>query len=115
MTLFADPSFFVLLAAALVPAAALGLTGHSLRRYGLAVSLGFLACAFAGNPAQLAGLVAFLVLARAAVLWLAASPGSNARYGLAVAASLAPLAVYKLTASAGVGLWGFVGISYVTF
>ena len=84
MTLFADPSFFVLLAAALVPAAALGLTGHSLRRYGLAVSLGFLACAFAGNPAQLAGLVAFLVLARAAVLWLAASPGSNARYGLAV-------------------------------
>ena len=115
MTLFADPSFFVLLAAALVPAAALGLTGHSLRRYGLAVSLGFLACAFAGNPAQLAGLVAFLVLARAAVLWLAASPGSNARYGLAVAASLAPLAVYKLTVTAGAGLWGFVGISYVTF
>ena len=115
MTLFADPSFFVLLAAALVPAAALGLTGHGLRRYGLAVSLGFLACAFAGNPAQLAGLVAFLVLARAAVLWLAASPGSNARYGLAVAASLAPLAVYKLTVTAGAGLWGFVGISYVTF
>lgn len=115
MTLFADPSFFVLLTAALVPAAALGLTGHSLRRYGLAVSLGFLACAFAGNPAQLAGLVAFLVLARAAVLWLAASPGSKARYGLAVAASLAPLAVYKLTATAGAGLWGFVGISYVTF
>ena len=115
MTLFADPSFFVLLAVVLVPAAALGLTGHSLRRYGLAVSLGFLACVFAGNPAQIAGLVAFLVLARAAVLWLAASPGSKARYGLAVAASLAPLAVYKLASAAGADLWGFVGISYVTF
>ena len=115
MTLFADPSFFVLLAVVLVPAAALGLTGHSLRRYGLAVSLGFLACVFAGNPAQIAGLVAFLVLARAAVLWLAASPGSKVRYGLAVAASLAPLAVYKLASAAGADLWGFVGISYVTF
>ena len=38
MTLFADPSFFVLLAVAVVPAAALGLTGHTLRHYGLAVS-----------------------------------------------------------------------------
>lgn len=25
------------------------------------------------------------------------------------------LRIYKLTATAGAGLWGFVGISYVTF
>ena len=115
MTLFADPSFFVLLAVAVVPAAALGLTGHTLRHYGLAVSVAFLACVFFKTPAQLAGLAAFLVLARVAVLVLARDPRSTARYAAAVVATLAPLVTYKVTAAVDLGLWGFVGISYVTF
>ena len=115
MTLFADPSFFALLVAAVVPAAALGLTGHTLRHYGLAASVAFLACMFFKTPAQLSGLLAFLVLSRASVLVLARNPGSARRYGLAVAATLAPLVLYKVTAAFDLGLWGFVGISYVTF
>ena len=115
MTLFADSSFFALLVAAVVPAAALGLTGHTLRHYGLAASVAFLACVFFKTPAQLVGLLAFLVLARISALALVRNPGSARRYGLAVAATLAPLVLYKVTAAFDLGLLGFVGISYVTF
>ncbi|MDO4849685.1 MAG: D-alanyl-lipoteichoic acid biosynthesis protein DltB, partial [Coriobacteriia bacterium] len=115
MTLFQDPSFFMLLAPAVAVAAAIGFAGHTLRHYGLAVSLGFLACVFFKAPAQLAALLAFLAISRAALLWLARSPGSGRRFAAALAATLAPLLVYKVSAVFDASLWGFVGISYVTF
>ena len=115
MTLFADPSFFVLLAAAVVLAAAIGLSGHTLRHYGLAVSVGFLACVFFKTPAQLAALLGFVAVARASVLFLARNPKDRRRYLVSVAATLAPLVVYKLSAVFGQSLWGFIGVSYVTF
>lgn len=115
MTLFADPSFFVLLAAAVAAAAAIGLSGHTLRHYGLAVSGGFLACVFFKTPAQLAALLGFLAVARASVLFLARNPRDRRRYLVSVAATLAPLVVYKVSAVFGQSLWGFVGVSYVTF
>ena len=115
MTLFADPSFFVLLAVAVAGAAAIGLSGHTLRHYGLAVSAGFLACVFFKTPAQLAALLAFVAVARAAVLFLARDPKDKRRYLVAVASTLAPLVVYKVSAVFDQSIWGFVGISYVTF
>ena len=115
MTLFADPSFFVLLAAGIVPAAVLGLTGHNLRHWGLVLSVGFLACVFFQTPVQLAALLAFLAVSRAAVLLLARDSKGRACYPLAVAATLAPLVIYKVSAVFDQSLWGFVGISYVTF
>lgn len=115
MTLFADPSFFVLLAAAVAAAAAIGLSGHTLRHYGLAVSVGFLACVFFKTPAQLAALLGFLAVARASVLFLARNPRDRRRYLVSVSATLAPLVVYKLSAVFDQSLWGFVGVSYVTF
>ena len=115
MTLFADPSFFVLLAAAVAAAAAIGLSGHTLRHYGLAVSVGFLACVFFKTPAQFAALLCFVAVARAAVLFLARNPKGRRRYLLSVAATLAPLVVYKVSSVFDQGLWGFVGVSYVTF
>ena len=115
MTLFADPSFFVLLAAAVVLAAAIGLSGHTLRHYGLAVSVGFLACVFFKTPAQLAALLGFVAVARASVLFLARNPKDRRRYLVSVAATLVPLVVYKVSAVFGQSLWGFVGVSYVTF
>ena len=115
MTLFADPSFFVLLAVAVAGAAAIGLSGHTLRHYGLAVSVGFLACVFFKTPAQLAALLAFVAVARAAVLFLARDPKDKRRYLIAVASTLAPLVVYKVSAVFDQSIWGFVGISYVTF
>ena len=98
MTLFADPSFFVLLAAAVAVAAPIGLSGHTLRHYGLAVSGGFLACVFFKTPAQLAALLCFVAVARAAVLFLARDPKDCRRYLVSVAATLAPLVVYKVSA-----------------
>lgn len=115
MTLFADPSFFVLLAAVVAVAAVIGLSGHTLRHYGLAVSVGFLACVFFKTPAQLAALLGFLAVARASVLFLARSPRDRRRYLVSVSATLAPLVVYKLSAVFDQSLWGFVGVSYVTF
>lgn len=115
MTLFADPSFFVLLAAVVAVAAVIGLSGHTLRHYGLAVSVGFLACVFFKTPAQLAALLGFLAVARASVLFLARSPRDRRRHLVSVSATLAPLVVYKVSAVFGQSLWGFVGVSYVTF
>lgn len=115
MTLFADPSFFVLLAAAVAAAAAIGLSGHTLRHYGLAVSVGFLACVFFKTPVQLAALLCFVAVARASVLFLARNPKDRRRYLVSVASTLAPLVVYKVSAVFDQSLWGFVGISYVTF
>ncbi len=115
MTLFADPSFFVLLAVAIAVAAVIGLTGHTLRHYGLGVSIVFLTCVFFKTPVQVAALLGFLVVARAAVLFLARNPRDKGRYLLAVAATLVPLVVYKVSAVFDQSLWGFVGISYVTF
>ena len=115
MTLFADPSFFVLLAAAVAPAAAIGLSSHTLRHYGLAVSVGFLTCVFFKTPVQLAALLGFLAVARASVLFLARNPKDRRRYLVSVAATLAPLVVYKVSAVFDQSLWGFVGVSYVTF
>ena len=115
MKLFADPSFFVLLAAAVAAAAAIGLSGHTLRHYGLAVSVGFLACVFLKTPAQLAALLGFLAVARASVLFLARNPKDRRRYLVSVASTLAPLVVYKVSAVVDQSLWGFVGVSYVTF
>ena len=115
MTLFADPSFFVLLAAATAVAAVIGLSGHTLRHYGLAVSVGFLVCVFFKTPAQLAALLGFLAVARASVLFLARNPKDRRRYLVSVAATLAPLVVYKVSAVFDQSLWGFVGVSYVTF
>ena len=115
MTLFSDPSFFVLLACAVAGAAALGLTGHNLRHYGLAVTVTFLACAFFKTPEQLAALVAFLAISRAALIWLAQGRESGRRYAVCLAATLAPLVIYKLSNVFGKDIWGFVGISYITF
>ena len=64
MTLFADPSFFILLAFAIVSAACLGLTQHNLRLYGLILSVVFLCCVLAGNPLEAIALLLFLVVER---------------------------------------------------
>lgn len=115
MTLFADPSFFVLLVPTVGVAAAIGLSGHTLRHYGLAASVAFLAGVFFKTPGQLAALLAFLALSRIAVMQLARAPKSRTRYAAAVLATLAPLVTYKVTSIVDLGLWGFVGISYITF
>ena len=113
MEFFADPAFFVLLAAAVAVAAALGLTGHSLQRWGLVTSVVFLACLL-GSGTQAVALVSFLVVARVCVVVLAGRPDNQGVFYASAGLTMLPLVVYKLTAGS-VSLWGFAGISYVTF
>ena len=126
MQFYVDPSFFMLLVVALVPAVVLGALGRRIRTYGLLVSLAFLVGLFWGDWLGLGlalgyMLVTFattrLVLARTVSDGQGAvtSPAPLALRLLALAACLVPLVTYKLTVSFGQGLLGFVGISYITF
>ena len=113
MEFFADPAFFVLLAVVVAVAAVLGLTGHSLQRWGLVTSVVFLACLLGSGP-QTVALITFLCVARVCVVVLAGNPGDQRLFYASAGLTMLPLVVYKLTASS-VSLWGFAGISYVTF
>ena len=59
MGFYTSPSFFAMLAVAVVPAAVLGLLGRSIRGYGMLASVVFLAFLFAGSPAELAAFALF--------------------------------------------------------
>ena len=53
MSFYGDLRFFLVLAAALVPAAVLGLRERSLKGYSFALSLLFIWLVYGGQPAQL--------------------------------------------------------------
>ena len=121
MGFYTEPAFFILAAVAALPAIVLGCLGKSQRVYGLVVSIGFLCLLFWGGSAQEAAFfVAFIALScilQAVVLRLfrAEHPHAIALYRLALALNIAPLFLYKLVAAFGGNLFGFIGISYLTF
>ena len=119
MSFYASASFFLALVVLGVPASVLGLAEKSLRRYGMVASCIMLALLFSQSPAQLVAFVAFLVVALVALRLTLASWRSGkknlALYRACLAATLAPLVIYKVSFAAGEGLWGFIGLSYVTF
>lgn len=115
MTLFSDPSFFILLSGIIAGAAALGLTGHSLKRYGLVTSLLMLGLAFFPTPVQGLAAALHVAIALVALRVLLRDPKGKARFRLCLAAVLAPLVIYKVGAVFGQNLLGFLGISYLTF
>lgn len=119
MVFFASASFFILLAALVVPAAVLGLLERPLRGYGFAASCTMLAFLFASDRAAACSFLLFVVLSCAGVFWTLSSwkrgTCSMAVYGASLALTCAPLVVYKLSAASGAGLLGFMGISYCTF
>lgn len=121
MTFYEDPSFFMLLVVAVVPAVVLGVLEKPLRGYGLVVSCLFLVGLFAWQWTAL-GLVMAYVLATFAVsrLVLSRRRAGEGRIGIplklaALAVAIGPLAIYKVTTAMGSGLLGFLGISYITF
>ena len=126
MSFYEDPSFFILLALAVIPAAVLGVLELRIRVWGLVSSWAFLAMLFEDDRAGLATVAAYmvvnLVLARA-VLASAKRPVKDGGAAgapcwlrlLALAGCIAQLVTYKLTVAAGAGIGGFFGISYITF
>ena len=98
---------------------ALGLAGRSVKRYGELASTVMLVLLFAGSPVQLACFALFVAVALAGTFATLASRRSGrcgtAVFRVSLAGVLAPLVLYKVTSSAGAGIAGFIGISYVTF
>ena len=115
MSFYADPSFFVLLSVAVVGAAVLGLLEKPLKWYGLVASLFFVALLFMNDVRQLACFVLFLASSAVGCALLMRAPKSKWRFRIALALTLYPLVVCKVSGAFDASLLGFVGISYLTF
>ena len=120
MAFYEDPSFFLLLVAAIVPAAVLGILEKPLKAYGLVVSCLFLCGLFMDNWAGLGLVAAYVLMTYVSTRWVLSvvvrrgTPGLLAKV-IGLVCAIGPLVTYKVTVSAGGGLLGFVGISYITF
>jgi membrane protein involved in D-alanine export len=129
---YAQPAFFVLLAAAIIPAAVLGAAGRRIKPYGLAVSAVFILLLFSRNLWGLVALVFCVGLASGTTflyqrllrhqqqLSRQAQPTRpKGTPPLAVwpfvLVAMFPLAAYKIGAPFEQDLFGFIGISYITF
>ena len=120
MSFYADPVFFVLAAVAVIPAIVLGCRERSLFGYTLGVSAVFLVLLFFYDLVQGAAFVFFLVLVTVLFCWVQrlfarGAEHAVALYRVALAATIAPLAIYKISAVFDGNLLGFIGISYITF
>ncbi len=115
MSFYADPSFFVLLALAIAGAAALGLREKPLKRYCLAISIVFIALLFMSDARQLACCTLFLACAKAGCSLLSHDPQDRWRFRAALALTLGPLIICKVSGAFDANLLGFAGISYLTF
>lgn len=131
MSFYADPSFYMLAVATVLVASAVGLASARptptcerevpprrltpLTLVGALATALFLTCLFFRTLDQAMAAGTFLAIAGASTWALRSNPQSTARFFCAVAATVAPLVCYKVTDAFGLGLWGFVGISYLTF
>lgn len=120
MNFYVDPSFFVLAAVAIIPAIILGMHEKPHFGYTLVVSILFLILLFAYNWIQGISFVVFLVIANALFIWVKHlfthnNPHAILFYRIALAGTLAPLVIYKLSSLFNGNLLGFLGISYLTF
>ena len=119
MSFYMQPSFFILLAVAVVPAAVLGFMRRRIKYYGLVASCVFLLLLFGKDPAGLLAFAFFVILAFGVTFWELRSWKSGKKelwkFRVALVAVLAPLVVYKVGAVFDQNLLGFLGISYITF
>lgn len=115
MSFYADPNFFVLLAAAIAVAGVLGMLERNLKWYSLAVSVAFIGFLFMNDVHQLGCCVLFVVSAAAACALLSRGPKQRWRFRTAMVLTLYPLVVCKVSGVFDTSLLGFTGISYLTF
>ena len=120
MAFYETPAFFILLAIAALPAVVLGCLGKPIKRYGFAVSIVFLVLLFSRDLYGLACFAFFTVWSVALIfyvkrLFTRGDPRAIPKYCACVALSIAPLAIYKVSAVFDANILGFLGISYATF
>lgn len=119
MTFYSDPAFFVLAIAAAIPAFIAIMLGKNVKRYGMAVSCAFLLLLFSDNLPTFAFFCFYIALASAVTLVYARAckrdRGNGTPYAAALIAVIAPLAIYKVAEVFEATVFGFIGISYMTF
>ena len=119
MTLYSGYIFFACLAAACVPAIALGIAERSVRNYALAASLFFIVAALAQHPAQLAYFAVYFIWQFITIMSYMRIYRKRGRdsciYHAMLIISLLPLAMQKVSALADLSIFGFLGISYLSF
>lgn len=111
--------FFLCLILVLAVAVVIGWCEKPLRWYGFAVSLLFAAFVFGGHPMNLLYLLLFYLWSMALILGYARIRSAKGRkagiYHAAVLLSLVPLVLCKVSPLFHINLFGFTGISYLTF
>lgn len=120
MSFYAEPAFFLLLVPVVAVAAVLGIREKPLARYGFAVSVVMLLLLFSRTLGGLVFFICYLAYSFALARYVARLferevPGRIARYRIALALQVAPLAVYKVGVAVEPDFLGFIGISYITF
>lgn len=119
MELFENSVFFVALAILSIPAICLGLMGKKIKVYGILVTLFFVIAALYDKPKQLLYIVSFLIFEYIVVnLFLKLTrikEQSESVYFVFLILSILPLLIYKFSSLVGYSIFGFIGISYMTF
>ena len=120
MDFYVEPAFFVFLAPLVAVAIVLGVRERPLARYGTVVSAIMLGLLFFRSPVALLYAACYLAGSAALYVWVrglfaSGHPKALARYRLALALQLAPLALYKVGVLFVPDFPGFLGISYITF
>ncbi|MCL2035369.1 MAG: D-alanyl-lipoteichoic acid biosynthesis protein DltB [Oscillospiraceae bacterium] len=108
--------FFYVTGLLLLPAVVLGLLGKPLKYYGLFFTAAMLVFIFSENG-QLLALAAFCIWqALMCKLFFRLKNKSRVKFRVAATLSLIPLVIAKLSGILpGLGFWGLLGISYMTF
>lgn len=120
MSFYSDPSFFVILLAASIPAAILGCHEKTLKYYGFGASVVLILLLFSKSWTTFAAFVFYVALSFAVSRLFfkeCTRPEGRRRgaYPLAIVLEIAPLVIYKISAVFDENILGFIGISYITF
>lgn len=119
MTLFGEIYFFFLAGVLLIPAVIMGIAEKPLRYYGFLITVIFVALATVSRPEQLVYLIVYCmvqILLVKAFSRIRKTRGANkALFRIFILFSLAPLLTVKISGLAGESIFGFIGISYLTF
>ena len=119
MSFYEGLSFFICLFLFLIPAVILGIMEKKMGHYTLAVSLVFIVLVFGHSPGQFLYLLLFYGWSYLVVRGYAVVRAKNGRnekqYYLFLAAMLLPLILCKLSPLFHMNIFGFTGISYMSF
>ena len=119
MSMFGDSTFFIWAALLLIPAVILGIMEKPIKYYGFLLSLFFIGAACINSPVSLVYMGLYCIwqygLARVMLKVTKKSGRDRRAFWAAISLSILPLAVFKLSGLIGHSLFGFIGISYLTF